>query len=136
MAEEPEKTKLEEFTKLFDERFPRLSKLWEMVKGKADIKNRIGLIANPEIPQTMSRLNASQVSYVNISIDIGKAFRELQPLEDDAKGFLLTNKSLDGKGIQEVIDFERVENYIISGAGLPQKISKDGKQERTNEEKE
>jgi hypothetical protein len=90
----------------FDETLDLFKKFIDIISGKANIRDRIGILLSPRNPQTSSKLKINQVDYLRNSIWIAKQYPEFEPLKEDAMELAITMLSHEGWGVDQVIRLE------------------------------
>ena len=109
----------------------------KIVRGKADIREKMAFLFQPSDIRTASRLSAGQVDFIADSYFIVQYFPEFQPLKDLAIEIATSMVSHKGERVNEAIQYERA----AAKTGMPafsfqQMFEKDGKKAKKVKESE
>jgi len=90
-------------------------------RGKVDVKNRLMLLLNPDIPKTSTKLTQGQVQFIALSHFVAKSFPEdgFEALEDFATELELASISHEGWGVDSSIRL----SSAISESKLMQRLA-------------
>jgi len=90
-------------------------------RGKVDVKNRLMLLLNPDIPKTSTKLTHEQVQFITLCHFVAKSFPEdgFEALEDFATELELASISHEGWGVDSSIRL----SSAISESKLMQRLA-------------
>ena len=112
----------------FKEGLDRLEKVLQVAKGRIDIKSRLSLLLNPDLPQTTTYLTKAQAHFVTTAHFVGKEFPVFQPLSDYAREMELSLISVEGRGVENSV-------RLIQALELQKIMEKSGVQVKKESEK-
>jgi hypothetical protein len=105
--------------------FKEFELYFSTLEGKTDIKSRLMLLLNPDMPITTAFLSKGQAHFVAIAHFMAQKWKEFQGLEDFANQVCLSTLGVEGKGIDASVRLTGavVESKLLQrlGIGVSQK---------------
>jgi len=99
----------------FKENMRKFGEFLKVIKGKADVRERLSFLFQPQNIKTASRLSGPQCEFVADSYLAESFYAEFKPMRQLADEVAETMISHKGLGRNEAIDFEKA-----SRKGLPE----------------
>lgn len=102
---------------------------FSLLEGRTDIKSRLMLLLNPDIPMTTSFLSKGQAHFVGLAHFMAEKFPIFKGLRDYADKVCLSTLGTEGKGIDASVRLTGavVESKILQrlGIGIQEKEAKE-----------
>lgn len=112
--------------------FAKLKQLFDIARGRKDVKQRIGVLSDPENLDTMSILSKEEADFLAVSnwlAELEPYGGMFAPLQSYAQSIRAPSISVGGMGRQQAIDFVRAMNEAREQSKI------EGKEAKTKESK-
>jgi len=119
----------------FKENLEKFGQFLKTIQGKADVKERLSFLFQPQNIKTASRLSGPQCEFVADSYLANSFYPEFQPLRELASEVAETMISHKGEGRHEAIDFEKASRKDTPQFSISQ-VTEKLAEKRSKKEKE